>query len=235
VAGLQLPPGEVELPDYAIATHPVTMGEYLEWIRELFSGDPAAAARRVPRHDEGLNPSGAPYWELGPEGWRIPIEDADGDAWSPAFPVFGISWHDARAYTRWRAARDAASLRLPTEHEWEKAARGVDGRIFPWGDEFDPALCCMVQSRPGRPVPDVVGSHPTDVSPYGVRDMAGLVREWCADAEFDGDPGRRPIRGGAWSGTARMCRAANRYGYEPSQVDPMVGFRLAMDVPARGG
>ena len=81
----------------------------------------------------------------------------------------GISHGDAVAFSAWRSLRDGVTYRLPSEREWEKAARGTDGRVFPWGDRFDPSLCHMRYTRPGRPRPAPVGFVATDESPYGVR------------------------------------------------------------------
>lgn len=226
-AGVQLPAGVADLPGFVLAVRPVTMGEYLRFVRDLPADE---ARRRVPRRDEGIQTNGTPYWVHERGRWQIPSVDIDGDPWGPALPVFSISWFDAVAYCAWRAAREGVPWRLPTEREWEKAARGADGRPFPWGAEFDPSLCANGQSRPGRPQPFPVGSHPTDRSPYGVLDLAGGVREWCGDPSYDGDPGRRPVRGGAWNGSARICRAANRFGYEPGRAHGHVGFRLAADL-----
>ena len=82
---------------------------------------------------------------------KLPEVDADGDRWDArAGRRCGISWHDAVAYCDWRSAREGREYRLPTEAEWEKAARGVDGRWFPWGQPFDPSLCNMRESRRER-------------------------------------------------------------------------------------
>jgi serine/threonine-protein kinase len=83
-------------------------------------------------------------------------------------------------------------------------------------------------SRPGkRSTPEPVGAFPTDASVYGVRDMAGGIREWTADPDYDGDSSRHPVRGGSWATTRRNCRLATRVGIEPWYVSTNYGFRLA--------
>jgi serine/threonine-protein kinase len=142
----------------------------------------------------------------------------------------GVSFFDAEMYAAWLAKKEGRPYRLPTEHEWEKAARGADGRFFPWGNGFDPSFCKMALSRPGRPQPEPVGSFPVDESVYGMRDAAGAIREWC-DSFFD--PGRetRTLRGGAWYFNPHYCRLAFRHGYLPHIVFTNFGFRLAKDPP----
>jgi formylglycine-generating enzyme len=88
-------------------------------------------------------------------------------------PVVNVTWNDAQAYATW------AQACLPTEAQWEKAARGTDGRIFPWGNVWDSEKCSHAANSPKAPNP--VGSFPAGASPYGVLDMAGNVEEWCAD------------------------------------------------------
>ena len=105
-------------------------------------------------------------------------------------PVLGISWHDVQAYLTWRNRRaEEAGERwiydLPTAAEWERAARGPDGRSFPWGDRFDFGLTLGLHSAEGRllrTLPDAPGgSRPDDVSPFGIFDMGGSRREWLRD------------------------------------------------------
>jgi eukaryotic-like serine/threonine-protein kinase len=221
---------------FLITELPVSMADYRSYLDALHARGPAQAWKRVPRQGTGMNKKGGQYWKRPARGewYEVPDEDRDGDIWQEKWPVAAISWKDAVAYSRFRAARDKLPIGLPTERQWEKAARGVDGRVFPWGDGFDATLCKTTSSRPGRPTLEPVGSFPTDVSVYGVRDMAGLVCEMTADPSFEGDPDRRPTRGGSWRRDAGYCRCASRFGAEPWLVDLSVGFRLVRSLPGQG-
>jgi serine/threonine-protein kinase len=138
----------------------------------------------------------------------------------------GVSFDDAKAFVAWKSERDGRAYRLPTEQEWEKAARGADGRVFPWGNGFDPTFCKMALSRPGRPQPEPVGSYGADTSVYGMQDSAGAIREWT-DSFFDLSHDTRVLRGGAWYFNPHYCRLAFRHGYLPHIVFTNFGFRLA--------
>ncbi len=225
--GWSLPRSVTTLPDFFIARRPVTVAEYVEFLNGIASVDPEEAERRAIRR----MPSGGSYLETSEDGTiQIPTEDEEGDVWDPDWPVFAISWEDAAAYCRWRAEVDGRPYRLPTEIEWEKAARSVDGRWYPWGFKFDASLCNIRESRRERNCPVSVVDYPTDVSVYGVTGMAGNMRNWTTTIQSDGedDPREgRVVRGGAWYDNRVNARCADRDWNEPTLVIDYVGFRLA--------
>lgn len=219
------PREERAVEDFAIATYPVTCAEYLDFLNALARVDVMEAQKRAPRRPGGA--SRGPLWPVvGTHRFQIPERDSRQELWGPDFPVRSISRDDAEAYCRWRATRDRVPYRLPTEFEWEKAGRGVDGRWFPWGNEFDATFCKMKDSRPGAPVSESVGAFALDQSPYGVRDMAGGVIEWVA-GPFDRHGQLAIQKGGFWLASAASCRLARRFGAFPGDPEPFAGFRLA--------
>jgi formylglycine-generating enzyme required for sulfatase activity len=134
-------------------------------------------------------------------------------------PVVNVTWYDAVAYAIWLSGRTTEVWRLPTEAQWEKAARGADGRIFPWGGIFDKARCNTKESGIGATTP--VGNYPSGASLYGAQDMAGNVWEWTSSLKLpypyitssgreDGNSaGNRVLRGGSWNGVARTARGVS--------------------------
>ncbi len=223
---------EVFVDDFLISRYPVTNLEYLEFLNELATRSDEAAAQHVPRLQRGGISADEPCWSRDESGLYVLPEDVVEIPWHPQMPVTCISWEDAQAYCQWLTQRSRRTCRLPSETEWEKAARGVDGRIFPWGDHFDPNYCKMRDSRAGEPEPEPVGAYPVDDSAYGVRDMAGGVSEWCQDWH-DEMPQLRVLRGGAWAFGEIHCRVASRAGDQPRSTGPFYGFRVAIELPPR--
>ncbi len=152
---------------------------------------------------------------------------------SPARPVVGVNWYEAEAYCRWLSAISGQVHRLPLESEWEKAARGIDGRTYPWGAAFDVQHCNTVETHIYITTP--IGLYPGGVSPYGLFDAAGNVWEWTADW-YQVYPGGKPssrfgekfrvIRGGSWLNNRRDARCANRDISTPDFFANWVGFRV---------
>ncbi|GAA2041416.1 formylglycine-generating enzyme family protein [Catenulispora yoronensis] len=160
-------------------------------------------------------------------------------------PVIGVDWESATAYCRWLGARlDGQDVRLPTEDEWERAARGDDAREFPWGDHYRIGLANLMDLGIGTTTP--VGSFPDGASPFGVLDMAGNADEWTSTpyAPYPGAPAEVPAtedwafdrhitRGGAFRHDRDLARCARRHGvYEQDFAAIGVGLRLAASAPA---
>jgi formylglycine-generating enzyme required for sulfatase activity len=156
-----------------------------------------------------------------------------------AQPVVGIGWHEARAYCTWLSAQTGGDWRLPSEAEWEAAARGPAGRRYPWGEGLDPARCNTFETHVRGATP--VGLFPGGDTPEGVADLAGNVLEWtgslyrpypcAADAEREapgGVDGSRVVRGGSWGNDRDNARAAClNHGYPDYRIDD-IGFRVLL-------
>jgi serine/threonine-protein kinase len=224
------------LDGFVMREHPVTNREYVAFLDALVAADREDEAERyVPRI------AGEPVYGRDGAGRYLLRRDAQGDDWLPGFPVLYVDWRCAAAYAAWEAERTGQPWRLPWELEREKAARGVDGRIHPWGDQYDPSWACVRESHAGSPTPRTV-DHPTnDVSPYGIRNLSGNAMEWCLDAfrptgPIIADPdladtrAHRALRGAAWGGGARWCRASSRGMASPEMRESIISFRLTRSV-----
>ena len=142
-----------------------------------------------------------------------------------AHPVVLVSHDDARAYAAWLSRETGARWRLPSEEEWEKAARGADGRRFPWGEGFDEGRLNSADAGPFDTVP--VGEFRDGASPYGMLDAAGQVYEWTATAA---DDGRFVVKGGSWDDAGcGVCRPAARHARPGDLRHILIGFRLVRE------
>lgn len=221
------PQFSLTLPAFAIAQTPVTHELYAAFVADTATPPPGI--------------------------WRGP----DLPAGLVNHPVVDIDWQQAQAFCNWLTAQHlplsikggkggaseqiklvAPRFRLPTEAEWEQAARGTDGRTFPWGDTFDAVHTNTREAQQNGTTP--VGDYPTGASPYGLLDMAGNVWELTstldalypytmADGREDLEaPGRRIARGGCYANPQGFARCACRFRFPPNLRNPFLGFRLAV-------
>ncbi|PDW00193.1 formylglycine-generating enzyme family protein, partial [Candidatus Viridilinea mediisalina] len=203
---------------------------------------------------EGDGYTNIAYWTEAGWAWRVAEKVSQPRCWEDARfngdeqPVVGVSWYEAVAYTRWLSTQTGHEFRLPTEAEWEKAARGPDGRIWPWGNTWEAGRCNSEEAGIGKTTP--VGHYPNGASPYGILDMAGNVYEWCATkwgkgypyrledewaaAYVEGDTGRR-LRGGSFWREAKYVRGAYRINYLiPRSRFYHDGLRVVSHAPVGG-
>ena len=254
-----LPQRKVWLDGFVMRRFPVTNDDYLAFLNDLVDrGHPDEAARLAPQsYRRGDSTKQATFGRT--ESGRFVLEVLDAtQPWRGRAPVVSVSWVGAQEYARWRGEQDGLPWRLPHALEWEKAARGVDGRPLPWGDHLEKAWANVLGSRPGAPGLVDVDDYPEDVSIYGVRGLVGNVRDWCASRyrrdgavcadgrlrlEDDGTEAGlddadcsavRDIRGGAAWNDRALVRPATRFGGDPKVGVDGVGFRLVRSVEGAG-
>jgi len=238
----ELPQHTVYLPAYRIGKTPVINTQFAAFVE--------ATSYKTTAEKEGWGF----HWpdriaKVKGVDWRHPIGPSSRIDDKMDHPVVQVSWHDAVAYCAWLAEVAGKPYRLATEAEWEKAARGTDGRIYPWGDEWNPELC-NCEWRVGGTTP--VGKYsPTGDSPFGCADTIGNVWEWTSttigstgpwpsrfvypylpdDGREDMSlPTRRVGRGGSWTNDKRNSRCAFRFADPPSERYSNEGFRVALSI-----
>jgi sulfatase modifying factor 1 len=205
---------KLELPDYWIDKTPVTNREFARFVQA--TGFKTLAELT----GFGCAYTGEKWEDIKGANWRNPsglgLEEIEKKA---DHPVIQVSWTDAIAYAKW------AGKRLPTEQEWEKAARGRDGREYPWGKQEPNCELCNFNKHEGRTTP--VGKYsPQGDSPYGCVDMSGNIWEWTAGQDkHDG----RVLRGGGWSHPAEYVRLVLRSVHQPDERYDTDGFRCVSD------
>ena len=230
----QKPAHRVYLDAFYIDKHEVTNAEYEEFI--LAGG----YKKKEFWTEEGWDC--IQKFQFGGDEWHqveTPLQYGENSvSTDPDHPVIGASWYEANAYANW------AGKRLPTEAEWEKAARGTDGRLYPWGNKMD---FSRLSYFPHVTKVQTVGSFPSGASPYGVLDMAGSVWEWCTDwyneNYYSQNPQRNPtgpdsgeyrvLRGGGWDSIRVQLRTSYRYYEKENRRTYNIGFRCVQDIPDR--
>jgi serine/threonine protein kinase len=210
---------------FLMQTHEVTFGEYEEYLNGLLAeGNASEAAQHLPR-DFGFT-----YLQI--SGNQITSHASLTEGWRK-WPVRGVSWIDTQSYIAWRSRRDGVSYRLPSELEWEVAARGTDGRRYTWGEVFWPQAARLAQGYGALSNLQVDQARRRgqfgDESVFGVWDMTGSQAEWVADT-FNGRAEERVLRGNAWALQPVGLEAAFRTSGPADYFHATTGFRLALDV-----
>ncbi len=181
----------------------------------------------VVQYRKFLNEKRSNYPEWMEKGSKFNLETGSDDHYKNQvydnYPVVGISWHDAKAYCDWLSGKTGLTFQLPTEEQWEKAARGTDGRMYPWGGTRADNTLANFFSQSPKTVE--VNSYPQGASPYGLLNMAGNVEEWCGSEE---DPESPVARGGGFYSNDLYIRCTARIKYDPSTRNNALGFRLCL-------
>jgi formylglycine-generating enzyme required for sulfatase activity len=221
---VEKPQHKVRLDEFRIARVPVTVAQFAAFVQ--------ATGYRTTAEERGsaVVYTGSEWKDVKGANWSHPRGPQSDVRQKQDHPVTCVSWYDAQAFCQW------AGVRLPTEAEWEKAARGTDGRIFPWGDDAPTKDHCNFAMNVQDTTP--VGKYPRGASPYGVLDMAGNVWEWtsslfksypydAADGREDSEAGgSRTLRGGSWNDTVDGVRCAYRGRNNPDLRNDYLGFRV---------
>jgi formylglycine-generating enzyme required for sulfatase activity len=244
-------PRRVWVDGFIIGRHPVTNRDWLGWLNHLWSTgrrDVAMAYAPRPNTEAPPSPDQIVYAVDDRHGFSLRKSAREGQDWRLGFPVVYVDWNAASAFAAWRAEVSGLQWRLPSEWEREKAARGVDGRRYPWGDRFEPSFACVGGSRaPGEDATPLEIDDPRfleDTSPYGVRGVVGNSADWCLDrwqhrgplvladgrapaieALRDGPTEEHALRGGHWY--SAPYGVAARFGIHTHDRRSSLGLRLA--------
>lgn len=210
--------GEINTTRYRITKTLITNAQYRVFVRE--TGYPAPDVDEDTWNSYGLV---HPYKRTRRHAWKNGAPP-DGRL---HHPVVMVSHADARAYGEWLSKKTGKIWRLPSEAEWEKAARGTDGRWFPWGNSYDPKRLNSHDLGPFDSVP--VGRFPGGESPFGLVDPAGQVFEWTSTPSGSAKKGRYLVKGGSWDDKGcGICRPAARHSRPKSLKHILIGFRLVL-------
>ena len=238
-----LPPVKVWVDDFIIKKFQITYQQYQHYLQDLYdNGYHKRAQAALPVAEQsGAGSSGKSCFEINDQGVVQLVEDATGNLAQLDWPIAFVSYNQAVEYCQWLTEKTGKNWRILNEFEWEKAARGVDGRYHPWGNNYSPAWSNCMASHPEKSLVSI-DSFPIDCSVYGVRAMAGNLSQWTS-SKWIGKPDLsgfirvpkqtgqqegvlRTFRGGCWMVPPVFSRCANRVGFKDSDGMQNVGFRV---------
>ncbi len=219
------PPRSVYVPEFEICQGPVTVSQYAAFLESEQISLPRWWSQAGWAWLQGQAGGWGRENRQAPDGWEVQRRRL-------FHPVVGVTFFEAEAYCAWLSYQKKVTVRLPTEEEWEVAARGDDGRPFPWGEEFIATRANTLESE--RLATVEAASLSGDASPFGVMDMAGNVQQWTSSPynplSGEGTPGGALLvaRGGSFNDTAYGARTSYRRGYPPGYFFPFLGFRVVL-------
>ena len=232
-----LPKRRIWLDGFFMQRFPVQMHEYVDFLNDLIRRDRREDAHKAaPRARE----SDALLIEYTNDMFLVNVDQE-------RLPVHSIDWHSANLYTQWYTEQTGVLWRLPNELEWEKSARGVDARTFPWGDFSDPSWACMRDSHQGSRDLVSVDQFAIDESPYGIRGLGGNVIDWTSSVYQQSGPelsdgcisfkeseaeeaSEMVYKGGCWYFGSRFMRSADRHNISAQHRGNLIGFRMVCSV-----
>jgi formylglycine-generating enzyme required for sulfatase activity len=219
----EIPAGQIALPDdlgafeiaaFAISKYPITVAQYALFVEDKGYAD-----------DSYWTPAGW-HWRT-QENVTVPMHWNHDKFHQPDYPIMDVSWFEAMAFCRWLGQKGGQPISLPAEQQWQWAAQGDTGWVYPWGNQVDKTRWSVVSKGPSA-----VTRFPSGASPFGVVDMIGNVEEWCL-SEYDtaknddlDNMNNRVFRGGSWVFNMQPARVTYRSSGDPSSQNNIVGFRI---------
>ncbi len=213
-------------PAFTIAKYPITNAQFAKFIE-------------AGGYNQKRWWTNAGWTQRESDKWTQPRYWTDAKWNGAEHPVVGVSWYEAIAFCRWLTevigGQSVGTITLPTEQQWQRAAQGDQGLMYPWGNDFNAARCNTSESEIGKTTPITQYAGKGD-SPFGVTDMVGNVWEWCLTDYYSGaieleGTDRRCLRGGSWRNTQDFALATLRYNFDPSARYGALGFRVVVSSP----
>lgn len=221
----------VHIDSFYMQRHPVTNRQFIVFLNDLYLSGQQELAWQCTPHSKGISETDPQAnslydWDLEQQTFVMP-PDPQGDVWDLDWPVILITTLSALEYARWYSVKTGCSWRLPTPLEWEKAGRGVDGRLFPWGNYFETTWAAVRGHTDKHILPAPIGQHPIDCSVYGIYGLGGNVQDMTIDPKA---PDTMITKGGAWSHHPEFIAFTSQRPFVLTAQLETTGFRLVKEI-----